>query len=78
MEISGSFSDYLNLMLGKPRIRLNNLKTSLGFPCLGLNPIIICISPMDEIIELVQLWKKIREHERCFTSVASILRFFFL
>ena len=27
-------------MLGKPRIRLNNLKTSLRFPCLGLNPII--------------------------------------
>ena len=30
-EISGSFSDYL---------RLNNLKTSLRFPCLGINPII--------------------------------------
>ena len=27
-------------MLGKPRIRLNNLKTSLRLPCLGLNPII--------------------------------------
>ena len=27
-------------MLGKPRIGLNNLKTSLRFPCLGLNPII--------------------------------------
>ena len=39
-EISGSFSDYLSLMLGKPRIRLNNLKSSLRFPCLGLNPII--------------------------------------
>ena len=39
-EISGSFSDYLGLMLGKPRIRLNNLKTSLRSPCLGLNPII--------------------------------------
>ena len=37
---SGSFSDYLSLMLGKPGIRLNNLKTSLRFPCLGLNPII--------------------------------------
>ena len=36
----GSFSDYLSLMLGKPRIRLNNLKNSLRFPCLGLNPII--------------------------------------
>ena len=39
-EISGSFQDYLSLMLGKLRIRLNNLKTSLRFPCLGLNPII--------------------------------------
>ena len=26
-------------MLGKPRIRLNNLKTRIRFPCLGLNPI---------------------------------------
>ena len=43
-EITGSFSDYLSLMLGKPRIRLNNLKTSLRFPCLGLNPIIDSIS----------------------------------
>ena len=31
-------------MLGKPRIRLNNRKTSLRFPCLGLNPIIDSIS----------------------------------
>ena len=30
----------LNPMLGKPRIRLNNLKTSLRFPCLGFNTII--------------------------------------
>ena len=44
-EIPGSFSDYLSLMLGKPRIRLNNLKTSLRFPCLGLNPIIDSINP---------------------------------
>ena len=35
-------------MLGKPRIRLNNLKTSVRFPCLGLNPIIDSISPMGE------------------------------
>ena len=27
------------LCSGEPRIRLNNLKTSLGFPCLSLNPI---------------------------------------
>ena len=33
-EMSGLFSDYLSLMLGKPRIRQNNLKTSLRF--LGL------------------------------------------
>ena len=32
-EIPGSFSDYLSLMLGKPRIRLHNLKTSPRFPC---------------------------------------------
>ena len=31
-------------MLGKPRIRLNNLKTSLIFPCFGLNPIIESIN----------------------------------
>ena len=31
-------------MLGKPRIRLNNLKTSLRFPCIGLNPIIDSIN----------------------------------
>ena len=31
-------------MLGKPPIRLNNLKTNLRFPCLGLNPIIDTIS----------------------------------
>ena len=40
MKISGSFSDYLSFMLSKPRMRLNNLKTSLEFPCLGLSPII--------------------------------------
>ena len=38
------FLDYINLMLGKPRIRLNNLKTNLKFPCLCLNPIIDSIS----------------------------------
>ena len=38
------FSDYLSLMLGKPRIRLNNLKTSLRCPCLGLNSIIDSIN----------------------------------
>ena len=43
-KISGSFSDYLSLMLGKPRIRINNLKTSLRLPCLGLNPIIDSIN----------------------------------
>ena len=44
MEIPDSFSDYLSLMLGKPHIRLNNLKTNLRFPCLGFNPIIDSIS----------------------------------
>ena len=37
-------SDYLSLMHGKPRIRQNNLKTSLRYPCLGLNPIIDSIN----------------------------------
>ena len=36
-------------MLGKPRIRLNNLKTSLRFPCLGLNPIIDSICPRNSL-----------------------------
>ena len=40
-EISGSFSDYFSLILGKPHIRLNNLKTNQRFPCLCLNPIIL-------------------------------------
>ena len=35
-------------MLGKPRIRLNNLKTGLRFPCLGLNPVIDSISLIAE------------------------------
>ena len=48
-EISGSFSDYLSLMLGKPRIRLNNLKTSLKIPRLGLNPITDSIIPHNNI-----------------------------
>ena len=43
-EISGSFSDYLSLTVGKPRIRLNNLKTNLRFLCLRLNPIIDSIN----------------------------------
>ena len=33
-----------SLMLGKPRIRLNNLKNSLRFLCLGLSPIIDSIN----------------------------------
>ena len=43
-NISGSFPDSFSLMLGKPRLRLNNLKTSLRVPCLGLNPITDSIS----------------------------------
>ena len=42
--VSGSFSNHLRLVLFKPRIRLNNLKTNLRFPCLGLNPIIDSIN----------------------------------
>ena len=38
-EISGPLSDYLTLMLGKPLIRRNTLKTSLRFPSLGLSPV---------------------------------------
>ena len=37
-------SRLFSLMRGKPCIRLNNLKTSLRFPCRGLNPIIDSIS----------------------------------
>ena len=46
-EISGSFfSRFLNLMLGKPCVRLNtcNQKTTLRFPCVDLNPIIDSIN----------------------------------
>ena len=39
-ETSGSFSDYLSLMLSKPRISLSNPKLRLKFPRLSLNPII--------------------------------------
>ena len=54
-EIPGLFSDYLSLMLGKPRIRLNNLKTSLRFPCLCINPIIDSISLTEYTINPNQL-----------------------
>ena len=37
-------------MLGKPRISLNNLKTSPRLPCLGLNPIIECINRSNALI----------------------------
>ena len=37
----------LFIMLGKPRIRLNNLKTSLEFSCRGLNPLTDSISHSD-------------------------------
>ena len=46
--------DYLSLMLGKPHIRLNNLKTSLRFPCLGLNPIIDSINIHKKIQKMIQ------------------------
>ena len=45
------FHIILSLMLGKPRIRLNNLKTSLRFPCLSLNPIIDSISLRQIVFE---------------------------
>ena len=38
------FRLFNTLMQGLPSIRLNNLKTSLRFPCLGLNPIIDSIN----------------------------------
>ena len=40
--------------LGKPRIRLTNLKTSLRFPCLGLNPIIDSINLLRQIIQNIK------------------------
>ena len=58
-EILGSFSDYLSLMFGKPRIRLNNLTTSLRFLCLGLNPIIDSISPAYGLKQLTQDTKSV-------------------
>ena len=54
-EISGSFSDYLSLMLDKPHKRLNNLKTSLRFPCLGLNPIIESINLTMKVVLCLDL-----------------------
>ena len=56
-EISGSFPDYLSLMLAKkPRIRLNDLKTSLRLPCLGLNPTIDSIfSPIGQEYPFLQV-----------------------
>ena len=47
-------------MLGKPRLRLNNLKTSQRFPCLGLNLITDSISPMGE--------KSVSQEIRCITK----------
>ena len=57
-EISGSFPEYLSLMLGKPPIRLNNLKTSLRFTCLGLNPIIdsIILWTTKHLLAASSLW----------------------
>ena len=61
MEIPGLFSDYLSLMIGKPRKRLNNLKTSLTIPCLGLNSIIDSINLsehwQDYLVTRVRLFK---------------------
>ena len=59
-------------MRGKPRIRLNNLKTSLRFPCLGLNPIRDSINPIQMValrhlnaIYLIQLAMLLRQHVKC-------------
>ena len=46
------FLDYLSLVLGKPRIRLNNLKRSLRFPCLGFNPIIDSINLLNALVHI--------------------------
>ena len=43
-----SFLKVSEIFLSQPRIRLNNLNTSLRFPCLGLNPIIDYISLLEE------------------------------
>ena len=40
-------------MLDKPRIRLNNLKTSLSFSCLGLNPIIDSINVAMSVVPVM-------------------------
>ena len=51
-------------MLGKPRIRLNNLKSSLRCPCLGLNPIIDSVN-----LKLPLLSFKSRDYDAGYLSV---------
>ena len=45
METSGTVTDYLSLRLSKSSIKLNNLKTSLRFPCLDSSQILEFITP---------------------------------
>ena len=50
-------TNYLSLMLGKPRIRLNNLKNSLRFPCLHI---------IDSIIILI--YRRYYSVDNCYTQ----------
>ena len=49
-EISGSFPDYLSLMLSKPRIRLNNQKSSAETQ----SHVFISTEPSFEIVQAKQ------------------------
>ena len=54
-----SFSDYVSFMLGKPRIRLNNLKNSPRFLYLGLNSIIDSIGVCSRYLTFIYLVRPI-------------------
>ena len=63
-------------MLGKPRIRLNNLKTIPRFPCLGLNPIIDSINLAHWLRQLTRDVKSdVRIPEGSISEVASLTRY---
>ena len=47
-------------MLDKPRIRLNNLKTSRSFSCIGLNPIIDSINVAMSVVPVMALGDVLR------------------
>ena len=56
-------------MLGKPHIRQNNLKTSLRFPCLGLNAIKDSISPENRMVWFINAVMHLKDAEEIASSV---------